>query len=118
MKKSKVAPQVKATGSDVPSIQEEVQDLDPAKVLNKRTRSGKSAETSQPLPAQPSISKKKRKHVVRKLKVSSEEEEEVEEATELVSREPRKKKSTDAAALKKALDIVKEIEVPTERINS
>jgi len=98
----------------VPTIQEEVQDLNPTKVLNKRTRSGKLAETSQPLPAQPSISKKKRKHVVRKLKVSSEEEEEVEEATKLVSRELKKKKSIDAAALKKTLEIAKEIEVPAE----
>jgi len=87
VKKTKVAPQAEATGFDVPTIQEEVQDLDPAKVLKKRTRSGKSAKSSQTLLAQPSIPKKKRKHVVRKLKVAFEEEEEVEEATELVSRE-------------------------------
>jgi len=97
----------------VPTIQEEVQNLDPAKVLNKRTRSGKSAESSQPQPAQPSIPKKKRKHVVRKLKVASEEEE-VEEPTELVTRELMKKKSADAAALNKALEIAKEIEVHVE----
>ena len=60
-KKAKVAPQVEATGSDRLSIQEEVQDLDPVKVLNKRTRSGKSAETSQPQSAQLTIPKKKRK---------------------------------------------------------
>jgi len=113
-KTNKVAPQVEATGLDAPTIEEEVQNLDPTKVLNKRTRSGKSAEPSQPQPAQPSIPKKKRKHVVRKLKVASEEEEEVEEATELVSREMRKKKFADAVALKKALDIAKEIEVPAE----
>jgi len=47
-KKAKVVPQVEATGSDVPSILIEVQDLDHAKVLDKRTRNGKSAETSQP----------------------------------------------------------------------
>jgi len=47
-KKAKGSPQVKATSSDVPSILKEVQDLDLAKVLDKRTRSGKSAETSQP----------------------------------------------------------------------
>jgi len=46
VKKTKVAPQAEATGSDVPTIQEEVQDLDPAKVLNKRTRSGKTVESS------------------------------------------------------------------------
>jgi len=61
----------------VPSTQQEVQDLDPAKDLNKRTRSGKSAETSQPQPAQ-SIPKKKRKHHVRKLKESPSVTEEVE----------------------------------------
>jgi len=57
----------------------------------------------------------KRKHVVRKLKISShdmEEEKEVEDASEFVSRELKKKKTADAAALKKALEIVKEIEVP------
>ena len=71
-KKAKVTLQAEATGSDVPTIQEEVQDLDPGKVLNKRTRSGKTAESSQPQPTQPSIPKKKRKHVARKLKVTSE----------------------------------------------
>jgi len=54
----------------VPSIQEEVQDLEPAKILNKRTRSGKSTETSQPLSSQPSIPKKKIKHAIWKLKES------------------------------------------------
>jgi len=73
-KKAKVSPQAEATGSDVSTIQEEVQDLDPAKVLNKRTRSSKTAESSQPQHAQPSIPKRKRKHVVKKLKVASEEE--------------------------------------------
>ena len=43
-----------------------------------------------------------------------EEEEEVEAATELVSREVRRKKIVDAAALEKALEIAKEIEVPAE----
>jgi len=75
VKKTKVAPQAEATGSDVPTIQEEVQDLDLAKILSKRTRSGKTSESSQPLPAQPFIPKKKRKHVVRKMKVASKEEE-------------------------------------------
>jgi len=114
VKKAKVSSQIEATGSDVPSIQEEVHDLDPIKVLNNKTRSGKSTETSQSLLAQPSFPKKKRKHVVRKLKISShdmEEEEEVEDASELVSRELKKKKGSDAAALKKALEIAKETEV-------
>jgi len=54
------------------------------------------------MPAQPSIPKKKRKHVFRKMKVSSyvmEEEEEVEAATKLVTREVRRKKFVDATAL-------------------
>jgi len=45
-KKAKVASKVEATGSDVPTIQQKVQDLDADKVLNKRTRSGKSVSTS------------------------------------------------------------------------
>jgi len=111
-KKVKVAPQAEATGSGVQTIQDKFQDLDPAKVLNKRTRSGKTTESSQPQPNQPSIPKKKMKHVVRKLKVASEEEEEeIEEAIELVTRELKKKKSADVAAIKKALEIAKEIEV-------
>jgi hypothetical protein len=52
-KKAKVTPKVKATGSGVPSIQEEIQDLD-AEVLNKRTRSGKLVGSSQSQP-QPSL---------------------------------------------------------------
>jgi len=98
----------------MPTIQEEVQDLEHAKVLNKRTRSGKEAEPSPPQPAQPSIPKKKRKHVVGKLKIASEEEEEVEEESEIVSREVRRKKEADVAALEKALQLAKEIEVPAE----
>jgi len=68
-KKEKQASQEQATSSDIPFIQDEVQDLEPAKILNKRTRSGKTIGTSQLLLAQPSIPKKKRKHVVRKMKV-------------------------------------------------
>jgi len=116
-KKEKQASQGQATSSNIPSIQDEVQDLEPAKILNKRTRSGKTVGSSQPLPTQPSIPKKKRKHAVRKMKVSSyamEEEEEVEVATKLVTREVRRKKAVDAAALEKALEIGKEIEVHAE----
>jgi len=54
----------------IPTIQEEVKDLAPTDVLSKRTRSGKEAEHSPPQPAQPSIPRRKRKHVVRKLKIS------------------------------------------------
>ena len=45
---------------------------------------------------------------------SREEEKEVEAATELFSREVKKKKVVDVAALQKALAIAKEIKVPTE----
>jgi len=51
------------------------------------------------------------------MKVSSyvmEEEEEPEAVTELVPREIGRKKAIDAAALQKALEIAKEIEVPAE----
>jgi len=95
----------------LPTIQDEVQD--------KRTRSGKTVGSSQSLPAQPSIPKKKRKHVVRKMKVSSyvmEEEEEVEAATELVTREVRRKKAVNVVALQKALEIARDIEVPAEAL--
>jgi len=64
------------------TIQEEVQDQEPVKVLNKRTRSGKEVVPSLPQLAQPSIPRRKRKPVVRKLKIASEEEDE--EATENV----------------------------------
>ena len=70
-KKEKQAPQKQAIGFGIPFIQDEIQDLESAKILNKRTRSGKTVGSSQPLPAQPSIPKKKRKHVVRKMKVST-----------------------------------------------
>jgi len=101
-KKEKQSSQEQATGSGIPPVQDEVKDLEPAKILNKRTRSGKTVGSSQSLPAQPSIPKKKRKHVVRKMKVSSyvmEEEEEVKAATELVTREVRRKKAANAAAV-------------------
>jgi len=116
-KKSKDAPQEQLVGSEVPTIQDEVQDLEPAKILNKRTRSGKTVGSSQSLPAQPSIAKKKRKQNVRKLKVSTyvtEEDEEIEAASDLVTREVKSKKAADVAALQKALEIAKDIEVPTE----
>jgi len=45
-KKAKNAPKQEATGSDVPTIQEEIQDLEPARILNKRIRSGKSVGSS------------------------------------------------------------------------
>jgi len=93
-KKAKDVHQEQATGSEVPSIQDEVQDLELAKILNKRTNSGKTVGSSQSLPPQPSISKKKRKPSVRKMKISTyviEEDEEIEAATDLVTREVKRK---------------------------
>jgi len=108
-KKEKASIQVDPT---IPTIQEEVKDLTPSKVLSKRTRSGKKVKHSPPQPAQPSIPTKKGKHVVRKLKTAPEEEE-IEEATKIVSREVRRKKEYDAA-LEKALQLAKEIKIPAE----
>jgi len=45
-----------------------------------------------------------------------EEEEEVEAATKLVPREVRRKKAVDVAALQKALEIARNIEVPSEAL--
>ena len=112
-KKTKDAPQEQLVGSDMPTIQEEVQDLEPARKLNKRTRSDKSVGTSQPLLPQSSIPKKERKKAVRKLKEASLEEEE-EVATGLVTREIRRKRAAEEAALQKALEIARGIEVPAE----
>ena len=118
-KKAKYAPKQQTTDSIVPTIQDEVQDLEPAKILNKRTRSGKLVGSSQPLPSQPSIPKKKRKHPVRKLKVSDyvmEEVNQVEAATDLVTREVRRKRVADEATVQKASEIAQEIGVPTEHL--
>ena len=63
-------------------------------------------------PELPSIPKRKRKHVVRKLKESKyvPEEDQVAEATQLVSREDRRKKVNDDA-IQRALELAKQIEV-------
>jgi len=79
----------------LPTIQEEVNDLAPTEVLSKRTICGKEAEPSPPQSAQPSIPRRKWKPAIRKLKMTPEEE--VEEASELVSREVKKRKETDDA---------------------
>jgi len=103
----------------VPSIQAEVQDLELAKILNKRTRSGNSVSSSQPPPAQPSVPKKKRKHNIRKMIESpcvENDEDQIEAATTLVAREIRSKKAADAAVLEKVLELAKEIEVPASSI--
>jgi len=88
-----------ATNFGVASIQEEVEDLEADKILPERTRSGKAATTSMTALEQSAIPKKKRKHVVRKLKESKyvEADEESAEATQLVTREVRRKKVNDEA---------------------
>ena len=98
-------------------MQEEVEDLEADKILPDRTRSGKDATTSQSVPELPSIPKRKRKHVVRKLKESKyvEDEEQVAEATQLMSREVRRKKVNDDA-IQRALELANQIEVPASSI--
>jgi len=95
-KKAKTDKASEATGFGLSTIQEEVQDLEPVKVLNKRTKSGKEVVPSPSQPSQPSIPKRKRKLVVRKLKIASEEEE------------------VEYVAVQKALQLAKEIEIPAE----
>ena len=84
--------------------------MEPVKVLNKRTRSGKEVIHSPPQPAQPSIPKRKRKPIVGKLKLTLEEDE---EATKLVTREVKKRKET-YVVVEKALQLAKEIKIPAE----
>jgi hypothetical protein len=118
-KKEKTSSKLKVGSSGLPTIQEEVQDLDTNTVLNRRTRSGKAATSTQTAPEQPPVPKKKRKTVVRKLKESvyvAEDEEEIEAATELVTREVKKNKKEDAATLARIRELAKGIEVPASSI--
>jgi len=118
VKKAKKDKAPEATGSGVASIQEEVEDLEADKILPERTRSGKAATTSLIAPEQPAIPKKKRKHVVRKLKESKYvevEEEQVAEATQLVTREVRRKKVNDEV-VQRAVKLARQIEVPASSI--
>jgi hypothetical protein len=101
-KKAKKAKKEKIVGPAVPTIQEEFQDLDADRVLNKRTRSGRFVGTSQTQPPQPSLPQKKKKPAIRKLKIAeyvSEDEEQIEASTELVSREVKSKKAAEKASL-------------------
>jgi len=112
--KKKKAPE--ATGFGIASIQEEVEDLEAEKILPERTRSGNAATTSMSAPEQPAIPKRKRKDVVRKLKESKYvEEEQVEEATQLVTREVRRKKVNDDV-VQRAVELARQIEVPASSI--
>jgi len=95
-KKAKTDKASEATGSGLSIIQEEVQDLELVMVLNKSTRSGTEVVHSPPQPSQPSIPKRKRKLVVRKLKISSKEEE------------------VEDVVVQKALQLGKVIEIPFE----
>ena len=106
-----------ATGSSLASIQEEVEDLEADKILPERTMSGKAATTSSISPEQPAIPKRKRKHVVRKLKESKyvEAEEESTEATELVTREVRRKRVNDEV-VQRAVELASQIKVPASSL--
>jgi len=100
-------------GSAMPTIQEEVEDLELVKIIEQRTRGKKSVSSSGSIPVQPKIGKKKRT-LVRKLRESQYilQEEEGVEASGLVKREIRNKKAADAAALQKVMQITREIEIP------
>jgi len=114
-KKAKKEKFVQGVGTSMPTIQEEAQELEPAKILNRRTRGGNSTGSSQSLPPQPSIPRKKRKKIRKKV-LQEEVDAEIEAATNLVTREVRRKKAADTAALQKTLEIAKEIEVPAEAL--
>jgi len=89
--------------------------------VEKKTRSGISAApASTKAPEQTLLKKRKKTHVIRKLVESvyvTEEIEGVEAATELVTREVKKKKAEEAAALQKSLEVAKEIEVPASLLS-
>jgi len=113
-KKSKVASQEQLANPEVLIIQQEAQELDASEVPDKRTRSSKLADVPQTSLPQSSIPKKKRKMAIRKLRQASLAEEDQEEAaTSLVTREILKKKAEETA-VKKALDIVAQISVPSD----
>jgi len=102
-KDKKAAVQENIVGTAIPTIKEEVEDLEADKILPKRTRSGKVVATSQSAPDQPSIPKRKRKTVVRKRKESRyvEDEYQIAEVTDLVTREVKKKKVAVESTLQK-----------------
>lgn len=104
-------------GSELPTIEEEAQDLNAEEILEKRTRRSKDAATSQVAFDQPAIPKKKRKQAIRKLRLaaSASKEEEVVAATELVIREMRHKQAEDAAALQRAAKLAQQVNIPVTR---
>jgi len=119
-KKEKASEKLKSGASEVPSIQEEAQDLNPEVIIPKKTRSGKAVVSASTTALGQTLQKKKRASKPKKLVESvyvTEEIEGVEAATELVSREVKKKKAKEAAALQKALEVAKEIEVPASLLS-
>jgi hypothetical protein len=114
-KNGKASEKLKIGGCAMPSIEEEVEDLDTDVVLNRKTRSGKTAASSTvSAPERSQVPKRNRKPVIRKLKESTyviEESEGVETASELVTREARRKRSADPLTLAKIRELVKGIEV-------
>jgi len=120
-KKVKASDNLKIGGSGVPSVQEEAQELDPEAIICKKTRSGKpSAPTTLSALEQSPLKKRKRTPAPRKLKelvYVTKEIEGVEAATKLVTREVRKKKAEEAAALQKALEVAREIEAPASSLS-
>jgi len=121
VKKDKASEKLKTDGSDSTTIQEEVQDPNPEAIIEKKTRSGNfAAPTSTTAPEQTLLKKRKKTPAIRKLVESvyvTEEIEGVEAATELVTRDMKKKKAEEAAALQKALEVAKEIEVPASLLS-
>jgi len=113
-KKSRRDSASKGTTSGLPTIQEEAEDLQPDQILAERTRSGKTATISSFTSEQPTIPKKKRKHMVRKLKESKYIEAE-EEASELVIREVRRKPVNDEA-VQRAVELASQIIVPASSL--
>ena len=78
----------------LPTIQEEVNDMEPAKILSKRTRCEASNATSSQL----KLKVPKKKRGIRKMKVSYyvlQEDAEVEASSDLISRVERRKKAND-----------------------
>jgi len=69
--KEKASEKLKTGGSDMPSVQEEAQELNPEAIISKKIRSGKAAASaSLSAPEQSPLKKRKRTPATRKLKES------------------------------------------------
>ena len=116
VKKEKATLQVSMVEPVLPTIQEEVEDLEPVKVLDKRTRGEKSVGSLEVVSVQQhSKIHKKKRSTIRTMKESQyvlQEEEEVEAATSLVTRMERKKKATEASLIQQVVNIANEIKIP------